>query len=450
MHRVLYFTLVLSLTACDPTGAAKPPPTGRLYFPAGLVHVDDASNPEGHLYVANSNQDRRYDQGYLTALDLSRFTSLPAFGALPFPTEPVSELELGLEPGEVALLNTFAGQMAGYALPGGGTRLFIPTRAEGSYLDVVDANPASDRTLKCFTGDEADCTQGALSLASVLDDGAVKPRADAPFGVSVSPDGAVYVTHIQHADDPIGSRTALSSYLVRLDANAPAIDLGSSFISLGQGVANSVAIGSRYAFLAGRIDQGAFTPTPLLRAVDRQNAARILDPGLNASGSGSISAAEARGLVLTPDESRLYLVTTNPSLLVTVNLSNPTSDFIGMRAVRADELPAGADQIVRIPRAGRGGLLVISCTQSDVVLVYDEDAARVVAEVPGVGDRPYGLAVDDRGTGARIYVSVFGDGRIAVIDLPDYAHPEDVGLVGFIGRRQRCLVNETGRACEEE
>jgi DNA-binding beta-propeller fold protein YncE len=88
-----------------------------------------------------------------------------------------------------------------------------------------------------------------------------------------------------------------------------------------------------------------------------------------------------------------------------------------------------------------------------VVAIYDPDVGQVVAQV-SVGERsgtqspqPFGLAVQQQGTGARIFASNFGDGRIAVIDIADLGSPQLARLVAHVGVRQD--VGESAQ-CQEE
>jgi hypothetical protein len=71
---------------------------------------------------------------------------------------------------------------------------------------------------------------------------------------------------------------------------------------------------------------------------------------------------------------------------------------------------------------------------------------ELVAHVPAVGIQPFGVAVDRRGSGARLYLSNFGDGRVAVVDIPDLARPQDARLVAHLGQSQLCLTRSTQTA----
>ncbi len=108
----------------------------------------------------------------------------------------------------------------------------------------------------------------------------------------------------------------------------------------------------------------------------------------------------------------------------------------------------------------RGDLVVVTSSTAGAVSIYDDDAGRLVAQVNGVGEQPFGIAVQpngscrdpsggsDRPTQARVFVSNFGDGRVAVIDV-NMARPERATLVAHLGKSQTCLTEQNDpSACQ--
>jgi len=99
--------------------------------------------------------------------------------------------------------------------------------------------------------------------------------------------------------------------------------------------------------------------------------------------------------------------------------------------------------------------VLIVAQGSGSLAIYDEGIGQLVAEVKGLGVQPSQLAVDLRaGTvdgnsveQARVYVSNFGDGRVAVVDLPDLARPEDARVVAYLGRRQDDVQSQHSNTC---
>src|SRR5207253_3073292 len=110
----------------------------------------DPAGSAGALYVASDNFDRRFDTGAVTAVELSTVAGLPPMGAPVGLDGPVQLTELGLGPHSQLAIQSLAGEVARYALPGGGSRLFIPSRAEGNDLHVINAAGAA---LGCYPDD---------------------------------------------------------------------------------------------------------------------------------------------------------------------------------------------------------------------------------------------------------------------------------------------------------
>ena len=93
----------------------------------------------------------------------------------------------------------------------------------------------------------------------------------------------------------------------------------------------------------------------------------------------------------------------------------------------------------------------MSCSADGSLAFYDDDLGQIAALMPGVGAVPFGIAVDRRDTFARLYVSNFGDGRVAVVDVPLSASAAggrlSPRLVGHIGSKQYCLLATDDRNC---
>src|SRR6185369_11394238 len=81
----LVSTLLLAV-ACNQDLKARPPVENRLYYPTGVAVIPPA-DPDaglGRLYVANSNFDRRFDIGWVTAVNLDQVRA-PDGRSLPLP-----------------------------------------------------------------------------------------------------------------------------------------------------------------------------------------------------------------------------------------------------------------------------------------------------------------------------------------------------------------------------
>lgn len=472
--RPLLFSLALLFVACSET-QTRPPPSDRFVYPSGIVHRPVAGSTHGVLYVSSANFDRCYDQGTVMAVDLDKVTSssgetLPPIGAAVSQTLELEQLNLA--PGSRLFIQSYAGEMA--LREGASPRLFIPARADGDYVHYIDIDAEAPTRLSCVGTSGEDCTQGALSLSSGVSgqtDGL--PRAYAPFGVSVAPSGDVWVTHLNPADSPIGSRKNYTSYVVKLSGDESSVSSG-NFYSLTRsdlplGGSNSVIADERYVFVSGRYDANLVSSTQarrfLLRVVDMGTAEqswRLLESDLDLG----YAAQDARGMALTPRTSstdtgprRMYIATRTPDSLVTVNVAGigKESDNPSLNVVGSVPLPNGPTQVALVSRGPsstgvpRSELVLVSCSTAGVVAIYDPDVGQVVAQVP-VGDmrgtklpQPFGLAVQQQGNAVRVFVSNFGDGRISVIDIPDVGSPQLARLVAHVGARQ----DEQSSTCQE-
>jgi hypothetical protein len=95
--------------------------------------------------------------------------------------------------------------------------------------------------------------------------------------------------------------------------------------------------------------------------------------------------------------------------------------------------------------------VVVSCSVDGSLAFYDDDLGQISALIPGVGAVPFAITIDRRGDWARLYVSNFGDGRIAVVDVP-FTESAAGGrfaprLVAHVGSKQYCLLNTDDRNC---
>lgn len=491
MRLVSLLALSSVLVGCQ-ADVALPAPVDRFYFPSAITHLDNPARPggDGVLVVASANFDKRFASGAVTAVDLDALpTRLPAFGTTP--SSPVVQLPAirstsvtGVGDGgfsDTVLIAAFAGQMAALELGPNAWRVFVPTRSERQRVHAIDLRlGAGGASLSCFNSTERDCGQVATSLTQFESSADGLPRAPGAFGVALRPrtcavaadcggagaevpgyecrasrcvakpgDGGaeepaadVLVTHITQADTLAPNATSQPrGYLVKLRSEA--MDLTTdSFLPLGAGATHSVAVGSRWSFVSGRF------VSPL------GNLIRLVDPATGtviSSGLESVfRVAESRGIALGSDERRVYLLGRSPDALLVASIDDPRADSPRLQIIRGNPLPDAPNELAVLSRPGRGDLLAITCTNAGVLALYDDDVGDVVVQVPGVGVQPFGLAVDRRGAGARLYVSNFQDGRVAVIDVPDLDQPQAARLVAHLGRQQLCLIRPGDPSCSTD
>jgi hypothetical protein len=466
--RPLLLISALVWAGCAAESAPQPPPTDRFVYPSGIVHRQVDGSPNGALYVASANFDKCFDTGAVLAVDLDAL-GLPDIGAPVGPDGPVEIPDLKISAESTLQIDSFAGPMALSQPPGGTPRLFIPTRAESDYLHAVDITGKT--TLVCSNTSERNCIPGALSLTQGIAGSANDlPRAPAPLGVTVDYTATgpeVWVTHVEAADSPERSAKNFQTYVVHIpDAEATPLSVNAdNFIPLGTGGlavggAHSTAIGERYVYVSGRSfveGQNTVPATFLLRLIDRTDPGRILDTDLSAV----YQTLEARNIERVrlddaKDTDRLYILARAPDTLLVVDVENASAARPQLRVTNAVQLPDGASDLQLLPRGTPGNELVaVTCTATSrrlgVVILYDAKLGQVAAQVGDVGRQPFGLAVDQRATGqARLFVTNFSDGNVAVIDIPSIDRPQEARLVAYLGKRQGRDVKQGTSTCEEE
>lgn len=466
MRPLFLSSALLTLAACSAATEPRPPPQNRFAYPNGLVHRDLPDLPggpsNGALYVASANFDRCFDNGSVIALNLDDL-GLPEFGQPVGPTGPAQIGDLRVANDAWVEIDSFAGEMALWSPPGGTPRLFIPSRSEASRLQAIDIEGAT--TLRCARSEGRNCAEGAPSLVAVSGMQDDLPRAPAPVGVAVAPrlddptKGEAWVTHIEAADSPEGSGEDIRAYVVRVPADELTVEASNFFpvggATLSFGGTHAAAVGGRYVYATGRnytVLQGSLLASQfLVRLIDRRAPGRVLDPGLDLSWR----TLEARGVAINQDETRLYVVGRSPDSLLVVDIVDAQGDAPALRVVDAVQLPDGATQVAIIPRQAvasgprRGDIVAVTCSAAGVVILYDEEVGDIVAQVSGVGLQPSSLTVDHRGSGARLFTSNFGDGRVAVIDIPDLDNPQNARLVAHIGTRQELDPDQGTTVCQE-
>ena len=336
--------LLLLAVACNQDLKPRPPVDFRLYYPTGVAVVPplDPDAGLGRLYVANSNFDRRFDVGWVTAVNLDQVRapdgrSLPLPGGTMAPPpdggsdqgRPVQFTYLTPDGGSAPIVTiaSFAGLAT---VDDAGTRLFIPSRSENDELAVMDITDPGDggAPIRCFFSGGTDCTVDSLRLAVLQDPGQIGiPAAPQPYSVTLSPDSdQIYVTHLRPASSPAQSVLNLENFLVTLhqadldqaraayQTDGPYAVPDSAFSSIGRGASNSIVVTRDFLYVSGRAKLVATDPDVLLRVIDRSSNL-IAYPQLQLVWA----SVDARALQLRPDGQRLYLAVDNPTIYPIVN-----------------------------------------------------------------------------------------------------------------------------------
>jgi hypothetical protein len=387
----------------------------------------------------------------------------------------IFDLKIGAE--QMAQVSAFSGEMAIHDRGGGNYRLYVPTRSEGMALFQLDAKidqTTGVPTLSCIGAESPNCISTGVPMTPKTftgQDGGTQwpltpygiaaatrtctataecclPRggdcgracvANQCVGSDLAPFADVWMSYAPRADavSLLGPNNPLIGHLARLDSDDFTIK-DDTLIPIGVGASNSVAIAGPWIYVSGRI----LSPAPnLLRVVNRD---RVV---LSSSLESFFRVSDSRSLALSSDGRRLFFVGRVPDTLLIVNIDD-SSGVPALTFIRGVPLPDAPNDVKVIARPGRGDLVAVSCTAAGSVVFYDDDVGDLVSYVGGIGLQPYGLGVDVRGNQARLYVTLHGDGRVAVIDVPDLNRPQTARLVAHLGEQQLCLTRgETSPGC---
>src|SRR6185295_18010597 len=100
---------------------------------------------------------------------------------------------------------------------------FIPSRAEGQKLVVVEGQGTTLKCVRTFESDGGelpspldpmDCGELGVSLVAEEHSATGIPRADSPMSATVSPSGIVWVTSGRQSDSPRFSQMLLNDFVV--------------------------------------------------------------------------------------------------------------------------------------------------------------------------------------------------------------------------------------------
>jgi hypothetical protein len=512
MRPILLTPALLMLAACSASTDARPPPSTRFVYPSGIEFWrPDGSLPRstnGYLFVASANFDSCYDTGSVMAVNLDAVRRADDGASLPLQDpanlyDPVASgvrelTELNVAPEAYVQIESFAGEMTSWRNPGNGglPRLFVPSRAANNFLHAIDVSLAGAAPqLACAQSTSGrDCTRGALSLTENIPN-AVNglPRAPSPLGATVDEEsGTVYVTHSEAADSPARTSTNFENYLVSVSAAEPVRE-NLEFIPLSPdgltfGGSDATAVGAGYLYVTGRNyvqgSNGTVGASFVLRLVDKYDHSDVIEPNL----FSQYKISEARGvqIVSSPVDpaspntrrERLYLLARGPDTLLIVDFqydlpgagqTRPTTP--SFRVVSAIALPAGTSELRLVRRAKDSvgdNIIAVTSTTDGAVSLYDEKLGQLVSQV-ALGDpstettnptQSFGLTVDNpdgalvagapgRVNAARLYVTNFGEGQVAVIDIPNLDRPQDARLVARLGTRQERDPSQGTSVCQE-
>jgi hypothetical protein len=450
----------LALLACAALGCNTsapvllPPPFGptaaptpyRLYFPTGLAVTKDQSM----LLVANGDFDHAFDASTMVALDTAYLGTLfdqqldcshALYGA---PAKTGCDIDV-LQNQQAflgaAIIGNYSGPLALYEPASGGTTAFVAAR-DTNLLHAVSVGAPGQPVLSCRNHPGVDCRDGVQDLLATA-------TLEGPYAVVlgdvVAPGSSVHqdtlfvgelVPHI----NVVGDTTLTQANVAALDAANPTAPPLFTMVASDFSVTAGAGIGPmafdpvrRQLYASGcytrypNPSQGA--PLSAKCAGASANYLRELSPDAGANaGMRAVSISEQIRSTDTSDlllgeldpvtgAHTLFATVRTPDALLTISIpDDPTREA---QVQHATALPVSPGAMLRIPRPGLGDLLLISATKTGLVDVFDVAQDQVVGQIERLGDTPFAMArLPSPANVARVAVSVFGDCRIGLMEVP--------------------------------
>jgi hypothetical protein len=457
---VLAFVAAVACTTTPPE--LLPPPFGpdtsspepaRLYWPTGI-----AMHPSGKfLLVANGNFDHAFAGGTIFSLDVPSL--LAQRGVVPFSPTFVRS---------AAMVGSYLGP------------LVLDQTAQNAYSGSRDTNRlngvtvSAEGTLGCRTGKGTspgpDCREGILDLGRLV-------NLEGPFGIAFGTATPIGLTQpipvmfvsalIPHLDSLSNGVASLSSPVAVLNSGDPTQILFSALATdpvngsgVGAGpivfddVRRELILGGCYVRFpattqGGQLSSGKCLPgtgSNVLRFlhVDSGSASfsRVYDLGADLRSNDTV-ALELAPIDPTTGDRTLYAACRNPDLVGEIVIpSDPALSPVVRRTTSLSPFPSQMRRLQR-PAGSTGpdllaittGTLTAGQTTPSMLTIFDPTQGRAVGQVENLGDTPFGIAQlppQPTDTSAKLFLSVFGGCRIAVVDVP-YDRPWDVSAQALIG-----------------
>jgi len=398
--------------ACDSDDSTTPHPGDRLNYPISVT-----ADPSGKLvWVVSGNFNLEYRNAAVLAID----TETSAF-------VPELAFEVGAFPGNLALLERDGRAVAGY----------VTSRAEDRlYTATLGGDDPARPTVSCpggkVAGDILRCPASkAIERTDVeTADGKVELTLGSdPFGALVVPRNA--------ASEPDLLLTAamndgrLAQFALG-DDGSPTLVGSADFVNGLYGLARSPATGRVYGTSKLANVLSTFTIAKRLdSAKPGQGALDPVNPWVSQSGTLTIPEPRAndraRAVAVSRDGTRLYLAYRAPDSLVIVDIADTSSGGQRARVMHKVALDTDPNDVVVVPDAAGGGELVyVSCYGADRIEAVDPLTGRVVGGIH-TGDGPSGMAFVGNERMRRLYVALFEDHAVGIIELDPtspYYHTE--------------------------
>jgi hypothetical protein len=455
----------LLLLGCGAPPLVLPPPFGqvgdqtpRLFFPTGMAVTGD-----GGLLVANGNYNHAFEAGTVVSLDPAWINSLYARGLRC--EKPVNNtLPAQYSPGcddpipatafrGIALIGNYAGPMT---LDDAGTSAYTGSR-DTNILNGVSLLPNGGLYCRGGSSSDTDCRKGVIDLnAAAFLEGpyAIVPGVGRLPGTDTDARVLYVAALIPHVDQIQNGQLYTSATVAALSMNDPT-QVVFSMLASNYYLASGIGVGPmvfdpvrRQLFMSGCFQRylgGAGSPSSGRCSSLSSNILRVLDVDAGAAAQVRIydmsinpSTGSTSGLLLGGGDpasgkpaDTLWASVRNPDALVEMDL--PTMPSTPPTIRQTSSLPVSPADLVRIPRPGASDLIAVSASRLGALVLYDTGTRAVVAQLERFGDVPFTLKLLPAPAGmARLAVSVFGDCRVAFVEVP-LAQPWLAALRGRAG-----------------
>ena len=375
--------IALTVLGCGIEVEGPEPPEGVLYSPVGI-----ALHPNGkYLYVVNSNFDLNYREdrgGSVVVVDTDDLTISPY---------KLSGVQIGSFGGDIKLNDPADGQP---------TRAFVAVRGNRSVtvLNIED------------NGSKLSCDGRSLSTLCEI-----TTNNEDPFGLDV----ATFTTELEAAGstelDFVAVTHLLGTDVTTFTLKSGPVDaqpFSATLISGANDIARSPRTGQFYATNRFSGSVTAFRPVFDLNA----DVTAIVKTGdIFIENAQPYSGLDSRAIAFNGDGTRAFITNRGPrSLLIAdVGPSNlEANSGTRNRVIDAITLPQDPADLAVIS-TGDADLIYVASYESSVISVINPRTRTIVDSIKIPGE-PYAMAVDQN-RHQRIYVSLFADNAIAVVDI---------------------------------
>ncbi len=405
------------------------------------IGADDAPDKSGefetvanvdYLYVVSSNVDLSYNNGAVQVVDLKRLDALIAddlsrgelaIGARKLPPEVRGIFDEAIVPEAGVRIGTFGGDFAFRRNVGGKTVGIVSTR-QANRLTPIEIS-ADGSTLRCLWTGETTCGE----------DESVFTGADDPYGVEI--------LDVSTPDAPAGEPYVFAVHLRRGEVQSYSLNAIAANDKVR--ISESLRTVDTEAFGANDV---AFSPVTGLGYVPTRvgisgilvNALALFDPVLMVTGPAE-SAPSAfldvqdvaggtslRGIVMSPDGSRVYVTSRGPNSVVAIDVSlRPDGEGPRNQIVATQVVGTSPARITYLDLPGDNDLVYVPCIDDDSVYVLRASDLSVVQVLDQIGDGPYDVEAYKRerydGTGGAdgrslwVAISMFEESTVVAVEI---------------------------------